>query len=169
MPHRLSDDNKSGDTVMWLSGLLLSVLSALALLPAQAAERHCGRAAVVLWGDGRHDDTVALNAWLGGREAIWAESGAPVGAEIDGRRFRLSAAVYVRAGTGRALREFRMEWPGRGEIVSGGAILAGSDPDAAPVLSGVSIVGGDAGEGVAFEMPDPVPPRHDGDASCATS
>ncbi len=124
----------------------------------------------MLWGDGRHDDTVALNAWLRGDAAIWAESGAPVGAAISGRSFRLSAAVYVRGGTGRMLENFRMEWPERGETVSGGSIRSGTDPAGAPILSDVSIVGGDSGEGIPFEMPDvPSPGDPKDEASCATS
>lgn len=134
-----------------------------------ATPQNCVRVPVVLWGDGRHDDTAALNAWLRGREAIWAGNGTPVGAAIDGRRFRLSSAVYVQAGTGRVLRDFRLEWPERGEIVTGGAIIAGADPDAAPVQSGVSISGGDPGEGVPFDAPDPKPAHAGSDASCAIS
>jgi hypothetical protein len=138
--------------------------------PALAAEgRHCVPADIVLWGDGRHDDTFALNAWLAGKEAVWAASGDPVGGHIAGRSFRLSDAVYVRAGTGRRLDEFRLVWPERGETVAGGAIETGSDPDRAPILSGVSIVGGDSGEGVAFDLPDPAPGAPADPASCATS
>ena len=131
-----------------------------------AAAQDC---VVVLWGDGKHDDTAALNAWLRGADAVWGDSGKPVGPTIIGRSFRLSSAIYVRAGTGRTIRDFRMEWPERGEIVSGGMIEAGADPDTAPVLSAVSIVGGDPGEGIPFEMPDDGPENAHRDASCATS
>jgi hypothetical protein len=136
----------------------------------RAAEaQRCVRAEIVLWGDGRHDDTHALNAWLRGEDAVWADSGAPVGATISGRSFRLSAAVYVRAGTGRVLDRFRMLWPERGETVSGGTILAGGDADQAPQMSGIEIVGGDPGEGKPFDLPDPAPVRRDEAESCATS
>ena len=47
-----------------------------------------------------------------------------------------------------------MEWPERGEVVTGGTIAAGDDPDAAPLQSGVTITGGDPGEGVPFDAPD---------------
>lgn len=124
---------------------------------------------IVLWGDGKHDDTAALNAWFHGKDAIWATSGEPVGALIAGHSFRLSAAVYVPGGTGRHLENFRMIWPERGETVSGGTILSGSDPDQAPIVSGVSILGGDPGEGIPFETPDPVSGDHVDEASCATS
>ena len=138
--------------------------------PAGAAEpQHCVRIEIVRWGDGRRDDTHALNAWLRGEDAIWADSGAPVGARIAGRIFRLSAAIYVRAGTGRTLEDFRLLWPERGETVSGGAIHAGGDPDQAPAMTAVDIVGGDPGEGKPFDLPDPVPARRDNLESCATS
>ena len=126
-------------------------------------------AEIVLWGDGRHDDTRALNAWLNGADAVWADSGAPVGAAISGRSFRLSAAVYVRSGTGRVLDNFRMLWPERGETVSGGKILAGGDPDQPPEMRGIEIVGGDPGEGKPFDLPDPAPATRDDAESCATS
>ena len=108
---------------------------------------------VVLWGDGRHDDTGALNAWLRGDDAVWGNSGTPVGAAIGARTFRLSSAIYVQAGTGRVMRDFRLEWPERGEVVTGGTIEAGLDSGAAPLQSGVTISGGDAGEGVPFDAP----------------
>ena len=100
----------------------------IAALPALAATQDCTRVPVVLWGDGRHDDTAALNAWLRGQDAIWADTGAAVGAAIGGRSFRLSSAIYVQAGTGRILRDFRLEWPERREIVTGGTIAAGQIP-----------------------------------------
>jgi len=146
------------------------MLAAFGLPSARAAQaQHCVRADVVLWGDGKHDDTAALNAWFRGEGAIWAESGDPVGASIAGRSFRLSAAVYVPGGTGRRLEDFRMLWPERGETVSGGTILSGADPEQAPLASGVSIVGGDPGEGKPFEAPDAAPAAANDQASCATS
>ena len=150
--------------------LLLAALVAFAPLSLRAAEpQHCVRAQIVLWGDGRHDDSAALNAWLGGADAIWAESGEPVGAAIAGHSFRLSVAVFVRGGTGRRLDDFRLLWPEHGEIVSGGSIVSGSDPAKPPIVAGVSISGGDAGEGVPFEAPDPAPADRDKEASCGIS
>ena len=134
------------------------------IIPAQAAPQDCARIPVVLWGDGRHDDTGALNAWLRGQEAIWADSGTLVGAAIGARSFRLSSAIYVQAGTGRVMRDFRLEWPERREIVTGGMIEAGHDPDAAPLQAGVTITGGDPGEGVPFDAPDREPAQASGDA-----
>ena len=137
--------------------------------PARAAEaQHCVKADIVLWGDGRHDDTAALNAWLRGEPAIWAADGAPVGATIAGRSFRLSAAVYAPAGSGRTLTDFRFLWPERGERVAGGTIRTGGDPNAAPVTSGIEIVGGDSGEGKPFDMPEFAVSPNDA-ASCAIS
>jgi hypothetical protein len=137
---------------------------------AHASERQrCVRAEIVLWGDGRHDDSAALNAWFRGEPATWANSGEPVGASIAGHSFRLSAPVYVPGGPARRLENFRMVWPERGETVSGGMILSGSDADQAPILSGVSIRGGDPGEGIPFETQDPVSTGRDEEASCGTS
>jgi hypothetical protein len=152
-----------------LAAAIATTIAGGARAPADAAPQHCVAAAVVLWGDGRHDDTKALNAWLGGKPALWGDSGAPVGAAISGHAFRLSSAIYVRAGTGRRLHDFRLLWPRRGESVSGGTIVAGHDPDKAPRLSGVRISGGDPGEGKPFETPDAPPPRRDRRILCATS
>jgi len=139
-------------------------------LAAQAAEpQRCVAADIVLWGDGTHDDSAALNAWFRGADAIWAENGEPVGESIAGHSFRLSAAVYVRGGTGRRLEDFRMLWPERGEIVSGGSIASGNDSDMAPILSGIDIVGGDPGEAVPFDAPDIAPTSRDDQASCGIS
>lgn len=152
-----------------LLAALFAVTASAAALPAPVARQDCISAPVMLWGDGRHDDTAALNAWLDGGDAIWADAGTPVGAMISGRSFRLSSAIYVNAGTGRVLRDFRLIWPDRGEIVAGGTIMAGHDPDAAPLQSGVTITGGDRGEGVPFDAPDPEPDRAKSDISCAIS
>jgi hypothetical protein len=62
-----------------------------------------------------------------------------------------------------------MLWPERGETVAGGAIRSGTDPDAAPVITGISITGGDPGEGIPFEAPAPSPAVRDKEASCGIS
>jgi hypothetical protein len=124
----------------------------------------------VLWGDGRHDDTAALNAWFRGGSVFWAETGKSVGAEIAGRRFRLSGPIYVVGGTGRRLEDFRMVWPTTGERMTGGAIIAGEDPNRPPVTSRITKMGGDGGEGVPFAGPDPKPTTEpEGAASCLVS
>lgn len=151
---------------------VFAALLAMPLAPRAAlaaAQQDCVPAEIVLWGDGRHDDTKALDAWFRGAAAIWADTGAPVGNAIAGRSFRLSSAIYVPAGTDRSLESFRMLWPERGEIVTGGTIITGNDPEQAPVAVGVSIVGGDAGEGKPLQMPDVRPAPWDPAASCATS
>jgi hypothetical protein len=146
------------------------IVVTLSQLATQAAEpQHCVAAEIVLWGDGRHDDSAALNAWFHGADAVWAENGEPVGESIAGHSFRLSAAVYVTGGTGRRLDDFRLLWPERGETVAGGTIRSGTDLDAAPVISGISITGGDPGEGIPFEAPDPAPAGRDKEASCGIS
>jgi hypothetical protein len=147
----------------------VAVMACIAALPVHAAPQDCTKVPVVLWGDGRHDDTAALNAWLRGHDAIWADNGTAVGAAIGNRHFRLSSAIYVQAGTGRVLHDFRLEWPERGEVVTGGTIAAGTNPDAAPLQSGVAISGGDQDEGVPYDAPDPEPDHAGSDASCATS
>jgi len=150
----------------------LAILLAMTVPPrsALAAEgTRCARGDIVLWGDGRHDDTAALNAWLQGDNLVWAESGEAVGDGITGRSFRLSAAIYVPGGTGRRLESFRLVWPERGETVTGGTVRAGDDPDLAPLLSGVEIVGGDPGEGVPIDTPDVSPHDRRDPARCAVS
>jgi hypothetical protein len=152
------------------AALPVGLMLALGSGQARAASRQdCVAAAVVLWGDGRHDDTQALNAWFHGHDAIWGDSGTPIGAVIAGRRFRLSSALLVPGGTGRILENFRLFWPRRGETVAGGEISAGRDPNRPPVVSGVAIRGGDAGEGKPFETPDPGSARRFHGANCATS
>src|SRR6266496_2014815 len=89
----------------------VAIAAVVCSIPARAAEpQHCVRAEIVLWGDGRHDDSAALNAWFRGADAIWAASGEPVGTAIAGHSFRLSEAVLVPGGTGRRLDDFRMLW-----------------------------------------------------------
>jgi hypothetical protein len=153
-----------------LATFLLAAFLALLPIPARAAETpRCARGDIVLWGDGKHDDTAALNAWLRGDNLIWAATGEPVGEAIADRVFRLSAAVYVPGGTGRRLERFRLVWPERGETVTGGSVRSGDDPDTAPAVSGVAIVGGDPGEGVPFETPDLTPKDRGDPARCAVS
>jgi hypothetical protein len=171
LPANRSDARSNARYRNWVAwALLAATISGGLAAPARAAERqHCVTAEIVLWGDGRHDDTKALNAWLRGEPAIWGESGAPVGTAIAGHSFRLSSAIYVPGGTGRRLEDFRMLWPQRGETMSGGAIVAGGDPDKAPVVSGVTIRGGDPGEGKPFESPGPAVVKPNPQASCAIS
>ena len=142
----------------WAPGLAALGVCALAACPAAAGTPpHC--VLLVLWADGKHDDALALNAWLRGEPVHWAETGKPVGAEIDGGHFLLSAPIYVESGTGRRLSHFQMVWPRTGERLEGGTIAAGDDPDAAPQVSGIRKTGGDAGEGKPFDDRAPGAPK----------
>jgi hypothetical protein len=140
------------------------------LSSAQATEdAKCAAAPHLLWGDGEHDDTAALNAWFRGEIVIWAQSHEPVGAEISDRNFRLNSTIYISGGTGRKLERFRMIWPERNETVSGGTILSGSDPDKPPVADGITKIGADPDEGIPYEAPPPEPLDHGIPKHCLTS
>jgi hypothetical protein len=145
------------------------LLAAIIASPAMADEQRCVRSQNILWGDDRHDDTVALNAWLRGEDAVWGDTGRSVGTAIAGHTFRLSSAIYVIGGTGRSLSDFRLLFPERGEVVTGGTVRAGSDASQPPLSAGVTIAGGDSGEGVPFDAPDPKPIRAEDKAACPIS
>ncbi len=148
-----------------------ATLAALLAISSEAAEERskCVAAPHLLWGDGEHDDTAALNAWLRGETVIWAETNEAVGAEISNRTFLLSSTIYFSSGTGRKLERFRMIWPARNEIVSGGTIVAGNDHDQPPLAEGVTTVGADPDEGVPYVTPDPEPREHGVPRHCLTS
>lgn len=144
--------------------------SAVLLSPATAEQQSkCAAAPHLLWGDGEHDDTAALNAWFRGETVIWAKTRQAVGTEIADRSFRLSSTIYISSGTGRKLERFRMVWPERNEIVSGGTIMAGSDHDRPPVADGITKIGADPDEGIPYEAPDPEPLDHGIPRHCLTS
>jgi hypothetical protein len=165
---RLEGRTQSIQPIVALSAFVLALAPVWAM-PARADEQRCVRTENILWGDGRHDDAVALNGWLKGEDAVWAATGEPVGTAIAGHNFRLSAAIYVIGGTARTLENFRLLFPERGETVAGGTIRAGNDPDQPPVSTGVTIAGGDSGEGIPFEAQDPAPSRPDEKAACPIS
>ena len=86
-----------------LAAALLGVL--IAVSPAAADEQSkCAAAPPVLWGDGEHDDTAALNAWFRGETVLWAQTHEMVGSEIADRSFLLSSTVYIHGGK-------RSRWP----------------------------------------------------------
>jgi hypothetical protein len=155
----------------WAKIMAAAVLAMLVALSAAIAGEpsKCAAAPHLLWGDGEHDDTAALNAWFQGETVIWAQTHDPVGEEITDRTFLLSSAIYISSGTGRKLERFRMVWPERKEIVSGGAIVAGNDPDQPPVADGITKIGADPDEGVPYETPDPEPREHGIPKHCLTS
>ena len=151
--------------------LAATLLAALLALSAAKAEEQskCAAAPHLLWGDGEHDDTAALNAWFRGETVIWAQTHETVGAEIADRTFLLSSVVYISSGTGRKLERFRMVWPDRQETVSGGTIRSGDDPDQPPVAEGVTTIGADPDEGVPHEGPAAEPLDHGVPRHCLTS
>jgi hypothetical protein len=152
----------------WSTAILAFVL--LASSPARGEEKSdCAAAPPVLWGDGVHDDTAALNAWFRGDKVIWADTYQPVGAEIADRTFLLSSTVYVSGGTGLRLAHFRMIWPWRNETVSGGTIATGNDSNSEPRTDGITMTGADPDEGVPYKSPDPEPREHGIPKHCLTS
>lgn len=155
----------------FLISLIVACLGAFAGPASATAEEQskCAAGPHLLWGDGEHDDTAALNAWFRGETVVWAQSHEPVGAEISDRSFLLSSTVYLSGGTGLRLERFRMIWPWRQEIVSGGTIVTGNDPDQEPRTEGITMVGADPDEGVPYKTPDPEPREHGIPRHCLTS
>jgi hypothetical protein len=151
--------------------LALGLLAALiAVSPAWAEDQtKCAAAPPVLWGDGEHDDTAALNAWFRGETVLWAQTHEAVDSEIADRNFLLSSTVYIHSGTGRKMERFQMVWPHRNEVVSGGTIMAGSDPKGQPVADGVTKVNADPDEGVPYDGPKIEPHEHGIPRHCLTS
>jgi hypothetical protein len=155
--------------MMNLGAVLLAVLIAAALPAAAEDQPKCSAAPPVLWGDGEHDDTAALNAWFRGETVLWAQTHEAVGSEIADRNFLLSSTVYIHGGTGRKMERFRMVWPWRDEIVTGGTIAAGDDPDGEPVADGIATVNADPDEGVPYDGPKLEPHEHGIPKHCLTS
>jgi hypothetical protein len=154
--------------VKLLAATLLATLLSLASAKAEEQSK-CSAAPHLLWGDGEHDDTAALNAWFRGETVVWAQTHEKAGPEITDRTFLLSSVVYISSGTGRKLERFRMVWPERQETVSGGTIRSGDDPDMPPVAEGVTTIGADPDEGVPYESPAPEPLDHGVPRHCLTS
>ena len=151
-----------------VAAALFAALTALASAKAEEPSK-CAAAPHLLWGDGEHDDTAALNAWFRGETVVWAQTHEKAGAEITDRTFLLSSTVYVSGGTGLRLDHFRMIWPWRKEVVSGGTITTGYDPNAEPRTEGIAMVGADPDEGVPYESPAPEPLDHGVPRHCLTS
>jgi hypothetical protein len=150
---------------------LLLLIAVLAAAPSgrAAASGKCGARSFVLWGDGKHDDTAALNAWFRGDAVIWGESGRTAGAQISGHIFRLSAPIYIPSGRGRTLQHFQFVWPERKEWVAGGAIVSGTDPNQPPVATGLTKIGVGPNEGVPFHSETPKPADHEDRTGCLVS
>jgi hypothetical protein len=146
------------------------VASLIPIAPASAEEQSkCAAAPLVLWGDGEHDDTAALNAWFRGETVVWAETHEAVGSEVVDHNFLLSSTVYIYSGTGRKIERFRMIWPWRNEVVTGGTIATGDDPDGQPVADGITKVNADPDEGVPYDGPKLEPTEHGIPKHCLTS
>jgi hypothetical protein len=142
----------------------------LAIPSASASEKaDCAVAGLALWGDGRHDDTRALNAWFYGDPVVWAETGRAVGPQIVGRVFRLSSTVYIPSGTGRRIERFEMIWPARHERVAGGAIVTGDDRDRPATMVGIVKEGAGPDEGVPYKAPPPDPAARASHSACLVS
>jgi hypothetical protein len=143
---------------------------ALAMPPALAAEKpDCEAAGLALWGDGKHDDTKALNAWFRGDRVVWAQTGRAIGPEIAGHDFLLSSTVFIPSGTGRRFERFQMIWPARKERVSGDTILTGDDPDKPAIVVGIVKIGAGPDEGVPYDAPPPKRGTRDLPESCLVS
>jgi hypothetical protein len=168
-PHRWKSSRRERVSAVTL--VVAAIFAALTALASAKAEEQskCAAAPHLLWGDGEHDDTAALNAWFRGETVIWAQTHEKVGPEITDRTFRLSSVVYISSGTGRKLERFRMVWPERQETVSGGTIRSGDDPDMPPVAEGVTTTGADPDEGVPYEGPALEPLDHGVPRHCLTS
>lgn len=148
--------------------LLIAVLAAAP--PCRAAEDgKCGSRLYVLWGDGKHDDTQALNAWFRGDAVVWGDSGRTVGAQIAGRVFLLSSAIYISSGSDRRIEHFEFFWPQRQERVSGGTIVASPDPNQPPVATDLTKIGSGPNEGVPYHSPPPPPTRNADRTGCLVS
>jgi len=147
---------------------LLAAMAALS--PAWAADNSkCGARLFVLWGDGKHDDTAALNAWFRGDAVIWGETGRNVGPQIADHAFRLSSPIYIPSGTGRSIAQFQFVWPDRNELVSGGTIVAGADPNRPPIATGLTKIGAGPNEGVPYPSATPKPAAADNRTDCLVS
>jgi hypothetical protein len=152
-------------------GLAACLAAAIAASsPAWSADRSkCGPKALVLWGDGQRDDTAALNAWFRGDPVLWGQTGRTVGPQIADHVFRLSSPIYIPSGAGRSIEHFQFVWPERKELVSGGVIVSGADPNQPPVATGLVKIGAAPNEGVPYNSETPKPAAHADRADCLVS
>ena len=164
----LFEKASGGAAVLRLATALVAAL--IAVSPACAEDQSkCSAAPPVLWGDGEHDDTAALNAWFRGETVLWAQRHQTVGSEITDHSFLLSSTVYIHSGTGRKMERFQMVWPFRNEVVTGGTIAAGNDPEDQPVADGITKVNSDPDEGIPYDGPKLEPHEHGIPEHCLTS
>jgi hypothetical protein len=147
--------------------LLAALMSSSPVWAADGSK--CGGKLFVLWGDGKHDDTAALNAWFRGDDVMWGQTGRAVGPQISDHVFRLSTAIYIRSGAGRRIEHFQFVWPERKELVAGGTIVSGTDPNQPPVAAGLTKIGAGPNEGIPFPDLTPKPAAHDDRTDCLVS
>src|SRR5215472_16686156 len=67
-----------------------------------------------------------------------------------------------------AARAFPYDLAWRKEVVSGGTITTGNDPDAEPITESITMVGADPDEGVPYKAPAPEPREHGIPRHCLT-
>lgn len=160
-----------GELAPALTIVAVALFAALPASPLARAQEQskCAAAPHLLWGDGEHDDTAALNAWFRGETVIWAQTREAVGSMIADHKFLLSSTVYIHGGTGRKMERFQMVWPHRNEVVTGGTILAGNDPEDPPTVDHITKINSDPDEGVPYEGPKPEPTEHGIPRHCLTS
>lgn len=151
-----------------LAALLLVALATASPVSAANSSK-CGAKLVVLWGDGRHDDSAALNAWFRGDAVVWSDTGRSVGAQIADRVFRLTSPIYISSGTSRSIEHFQFLWPDRREVVSGGTIVTGADPNRPPLATGITKIGAGPNEGVPFPSDTPKPAASENRTDCLVS
>ena len=164
--HRAVSTGRTG--ILSLLAFLFAAIAALS--PARGADSSkCGAKLMALWGDGKHDDTAALNAWFRGDDVVWGQTGRTVGPQIADHVFRLSTAIYIHSGTSRRIAHFRFVWPERNELVSGDMIVTGADPDQPPIATGLTKIGARPYEGVPYHSPTPKPAAHDDRTDCLVS
>jgi hypothetical protein len=141
--------------MMHLGALLIAALIA-AVFPAAAEDQSkCSAAPPVLWGDGEHDDTAALNAWFRGETVLWAQTHDVVGSEIADHSTK--PTVYIHSGTGRKMERFR--WFGASQRSCDRGRRGGKRSRRRPVVDGITKVNADPDEGVPYDGPKPAP-RH---------
>jgi hypothetical protein len=89
----------------FLAGLLAApaIVRASSLMPLYVPS-------LVLYGDGIHDDTLALSAALTGERVRWADGRPVVGALVSGGAFLLSDTVQM--GGSATLSNARLKWVG---------------------------------------------------------
>jgi hypothetical protein len=86
----------SAGVLMPVRKILTATAPEIAFTPSgTGATAMTAQEALRLWGDGIHDDTAALQAWLDGRPVIRGD-GSMVGRVLSGGSYRVSETIYMR-------------------------------------------------------------------------